>query len=431
MTNILELGIIGDGETDYTENFQEVLDSFKEKGGMLYVPAGSYVVGSLWIHSNTTLYLEAGATLLASADKEKYPVIDEGMVPGFVRGTRRGILFSLNAENVTIKGEGTIDGRGYNWWRKGESDEQRPRTIQFINTNNVLIEGIRILNSPCWTVHPIHCNNVTIHNISIINPYDSPNTDGINPESCKNVKISNCYVDVGDDCITIKSGLERDVFQSKYPCENIVVTNCTFVHGHGGIVIGSEMSGGVRNMTVSNCIFRDTERGIRVKTRRKRGGYVEDIIINNVIMDNVIAGITINEYYKCGASPDDTELFTYELRPIEQSTPYIRNIIISNIIMKNVRAAGMYFLGLPELPITKVKISNADIHVTGCEEGEDSVAVYNIPKSYGDGICLKNVKDVMINDLVLSAKEKAFCFENVQETYVNGKKQDESINCFV
>lgn len=425
MINILEFGVIGDGETDYTEEFQAVLDSFKEKGGMLYVPAGTYIIGSLWIHSNTTIYLEAGAILAASGDKAKYPVIDESMVPGFVRGTRRGILFSLDAKNVTIKGEGTIDGRGYNWWDlwdKGENDERRPRTIQFINTDNVTIEGIRIINSPCWTVHPIHCNNVTIHNISIFNPYESPNTDGINPESCKNVKISDCYIDVGDDCITIKSGLERDVFQSKYACENIVVTNCTFVHGHGGIVIGSEMSGGVRNMTVSNCIFRNTDRGIRVKTRRKRGGFVEDIIVNNVIMDNVIAGITINEYYSCGASAEDTELFTYEERPIEQNTPYIRNIIISNIIMKNVRAAGMYFLGLPELPITKVKISNADIHVTGCEDGANSISVHNIPKSYGDGICLKNVKDVIINDLVLWAKERAFSFENVQETYVNGKK---------
>ena len=229
-------------------------------------------------------------------------------------------------------------------------------------------------------------------------------------------------MDVGDDCVTIKSGLERDLFQKQYPCENITVTNCTFVHGHGGIVIGSEMSGGVRNMTVSNCIFRDTERGIRIKTRRKRGGFVEDIIVNNVIMDNVIAGITMNEYYKIGASPDNMGLFSYEARPIEDTTPYIRNIIISNIIMKKVRAAGMYFLGLPELPITKVKISNADITVTGCEEGEDSISVHNIPKSYGDGICMRNVKDVIINDLVLSAKEQEFYFENVQEAYINGEK---------
>ena len=419
--NILEIGAIGDGVTDNTAILQRALDSLQENGGEVRIPAGKYVTGSLRLYSNTTIYLEAGAVLLASADKEKYPHITEEMVPGFVRGTRQGILFALNAENIAVRGEGTIDGRGYNWWRKGETDEMRPRSIQFINIKRVTIEGIRIINSPCWTVHPIHCDNVTIHNISIFNPYDSPNTDGINPESCRNVKISDCYVDVGDDCITIKSGLERDIFQKQYPCENITVTNCTFVHGHGGIVIGSEMSGGVRNMTVSNCIFRDTERGIRIKTRRKRGGFVEDILVNNIIMDNVIAGITMNQFYKCGASADDIELFDYAVRPVTESTPHIGGINISNVIMKNVRAAGIYFLGLPEMPIENVKIMNADIRVTGCTEGEDSVSVHNIQKSYGDGIVLRNVKNVEISGCSLCAKEKDYIFENAEKTSINGK----------
>ena len=174
-------------------------------------------------------------------------------------------------------------------------------------------------------------------------------------------------------------------------------------------------------MTVSNCIFRDTERGIRIKTRRKRGGFVEDILVNNVIMDNVIAGITMNQYYKCGASPSETELFTYDPRPIEASTPYIGGISISNVIMKNVRAAGIYFLGLPEQPISNVKISNADIRVIGCTEGEDSVSVHNIPKSYGDGIVLRNVKNVEITSCVLSAKEKKYILENAKETKINGE----------
>lgn len=419
--NILEIGAIGDGVTDNTAILQRALDSLQENGGEVRIPAGKYVTGSLRLYSNTTIYLEAGAVLLASADKEKYPHITEEMVPGFVRGTRQGILFALNAENIAVRGEGTIDGRGYNWWRKGETDEMRPRSIQFINIKRVTIEGIRIINSPCWTVHPIHCDNVTIHNISIFNPYDSPNTDGINPESCRNVKISDCCIDVGDDCITIKSGLERDLFQKQYSCENITVTNCTFVHGHGGIVIGSEMSGGVRNMTVSNCIFRDTERGIRIKTRRKRGGFVEDILVNNVIMDNVIAGITMNQFYKCGASADDIELFDYSVRPVTESTPHIGGINISNVIMKNVRAAGIYFLGLPEMPIENVKIMNADIRVTGCTEGEDSVSVHNIQKSYGDGIVLRNVRNVEISGCSLCAKEKDYIFENAEKTSINGK----------
>lgn len=420
--NIKEFGAVADGVTDNTQVIQSAIDSLQPQGGTLFFPAGEYVTGSLALKSFTTLYLEAGATLAASGNYDLYPVMDEQLIPGFTRGTRRGILFSLGAQHITVKGEGTIDGRGYNWWHKGLTDEQRPRTIQFVDSDHISIEGIHIINSPCWTVHPIHCTNVNINKVTIINPYDSPNTDGINPESCKGVKISDCYVDVGDDCLTLKSGLERDAYPKNYPCEDIVITNCTFVHGHGGIVLGSEMSGGVRNVTVTNCVFRDTERGIRIKTRRRRGGYVEDLIVNNVIMDNVIAGITMNGYYKIAASPDNMELFSMEKRPIEESTPWFNNIIISNVIMKNVRAAGIYCLGLPEMPITKVKISNIDMRVTGCEEGEDSISVHNIPKSYGEGIVLKNMKGVIISDCTLQAKCQEYAFENVEDLYINGQK---------
>ena len=423
MLNILDFEVLANGKNDMTDKIQSALNSLKDKGGMVYFPAGQYLCGSLQLYSNTTIYLEAGAVIIASGDYEKFPVITPDEVPGFVRGTRRGILYALNAENITVKGEGTIDGQGQNWWHKGETDEARPRTIQFINVNNVKIEGIHIKNSPCWTVHPIHCNNVNINKITIENPYDSPNTDGINPESCSNVKISDCYIDVGDDCVTIKSGLERDIFPKDYPCENIVVTNCTFVHGHGGIVIGSEMSGGVKNLTVTNCVFRDTQRGIRVKARRARGGYIEDIIINNVIMDSLDAGITINEYYNCGIGPDDMSVFSYEPQPIVDTTPYIKNITISNVIIKNTKAAGIYFLGLPELPISNIKIINADIRVSGTQTGELPIFGYGVGKSYGDGIYLKNAQDVIINDCTLDAQCEKFIFKNVKNIYINGKME--------
>lgn len=180
----------------------------------------------------------------------------------------------MNCKNVSIVGRGVIDGRGQIWWKNPEN-EHRPRVIQTILCDDVVIDGITIINSPMWTIHPMCCNNVRVSNVTINNPVDSPNTDGINPESCSGVHITNCTIDVGDDCLTLKSGTETDYFQKQYPCENIVVSNCVMRNGHGGVVIGSEMSGGVKNITISNCIFDGTDRGIRIKTRRKRGGMLK------------------------------------------------------------------------------------------------------------------------------------------------------------
>lgn len=422
MISVLDRCPLNENTKDYTATVQSILEELKGIGGTINFPAGEYEVGSLRIYDNTTIHLEAGAVLKASADKNLYPVITEELIPGFVRGTRRGILFALNAKNITINGEGTIDGCGYNWWHKGESDEVRPRTVQFLNVDGVTIEGIKIINSPCWTINPIACNNVTIHNVSVLNPYDSPNTDGINPESCKNVKISDCYIDVGDDCIAIKSGLERDLYQKEFACENIVISNCTFVHGHGGVVLGSEMSGGVRNVLVTNCVFQNTDRGIRVKTRRGRGGSIEDVSINNVIMDNVFAGFTINEYYFCGADITDKEIFGLDAKPVNDMTPYIRNIALANVNMKNVLGAGVYFIGLPELPISDIRISNISMNVIGSQEGIDSVMAPNVDKSYGEGIHLKNVNNVSINGCLIKAKTDEIFLDNAEDTYINGKK---------
>ena len=419
--DVLKEGIVPNTNIDNTTSIQQLIDKMKDCGGTLYFSSGVYCVGSIRLYSNITVFIDNGAEISAVADYEKYPVITEQMVNGFVRGTRQGIFFALNEKNICIKGEGTINGNGENWWFKGESDEKRPRTIQLIGCEDIVIQGITIINSPCWTVHPICCNNVTIDNITIRNPYESPNTDGINPESCKNIKISNCYIDVGDDCLTLKSGLEKDIFQKQSSCENVTVTNCTFVHGHGGIVIGSEMSGGVKNITVTNCIFQNTDRGVRIKTRRGRGGIVEDILISNLIMDNVDVGITINGFYACGANEDDMEIFGEEQKEITNSTPSIKNIMISNIIIKNAKGAGVYFFGLPERPVENVKITNIDLRIAPNQFGVQSVMAPRLPKSFGEGIFLKNVKDIVINDCSIYGASDELVLINSKDTYVNGK----------
>ncbi|MBN2147744.1 MAG: glycoside hydrolase family 28 protein, partial [Anaerolineales bacterium] len=248
--NVRQFGAMADGQTLDSGSIQTALDACAERGGgTVYLPAGKYVTGSLFLHDNTTIYLDAGATILGSENPADYPVIHSRW-EGKHQETYAPLIGGVNLQNIAISGRGTIDGRGAMWWKAKKEQtlaHPRPRLISFSDCNNVLIEGITAINSPSWTINPVHCQNVTIHAITIINPADSPNTDGINPDSCRLVHISDCYVSVGDDCITIKSGTEYERPDRYAPCRDITITNCTLERGHGGVVIGSEMSGGVKN----------------------------------------------------------------------------------------------------------------------------------------------------------------------------------------
>lgn len=405
--DVTNYGVVGDGVTNNTKKIAEVIAKMKEiGGGTIYFPPGQYVTGSIILGDNMTLYLDGGATILGSADPEDYPLITNKEIEGYNRGGHTGLVAALGAKNITVTGRGTLDGRGYNWWGTPKN-EHRPRAFQPISCENVRLDGISIINSAMWTVHPVCCRNVTIDGISIKNPADSPNTDGINPESCSNVHISNCQVDVGDDCVTLKSGTEDDLFQKQYPCENITITNCTMNNGHGGVVIGSEMSGGVRNVTISNCVFNGTDRGIRIKTRRKRGGCVEDIRIDNIMMTNVYAPLTINGYYQCGGTdPNDMELFSQEKLPVEESTPVFRNIYISNVTARDVKCAAGYILGIPEMPVTSLHVDNFVCSMTKGDHGiaQSPVMAWHVEPKSGYGFYCENMKDVSFNNVHLDVE---------------------------
>ncbi len=400
--NALDHGVVGDGKTNNTAAIRKITEMIEKRGGgTLYFPPGGYVTGTIELADNMTLYLEGGAEILGSADPADYPMITKEMLPGYNRGGHSGLIKAFRRKNVTITGRGVINGRGQNWWHDPKN-ESRPRAIQPILCDNVLIEGVTIINSAMWTVHPMCCTNVTIDKITIKNPSDSPNTDGINPESCSNVHISNCTVDVGDDCLTLKSGTEDDELQKQYPCENIVVTNCTMLNGHGGVVLGSEMSGGVRNVTISNCVFNGTDRGIRMKTRRKRGGSIEDVCISNIVMDGVLVPFVINGYYQCGgASPDDMSLFSLEKLPPRDDTPVIRNITISNIRAKNVIASAGYIYAIPEQPVEGLKVINysAEMVYTEEEPKDKPIMAFHVKKTHGEGLFCANIKNSVFRDV--------------------------------
>lgn len=424
LLNVCNYGVVGDGKTNNTQNISKVIElAANQGGGTVYFPPGEYVTGTIELKDNITLYLDSGAVILGSENPEDYPMITKEVLKGYNREGHSGLIKAVKCKNISVKGRGIIDGRGEKWW-KNPKNEHRPRAIQPILCDNVLIDGITIRNSAMWTVHPICCNNVTINQITIKNPSNSPNTDGINPESCSNVHISNCTIDVGDDCVTLKSGTEDDELQKQYPCENVVITNCTMLNGHGGVVIGSEMSGGVRNITISNCVFSGTDRGIRIKTRRKRGGYIEDVIISNILMDKVLVPFVINGYYQCGgASPDDMSLFSLEKLPVSDNTPVIKNINISNIRAKNVTASAGYIYGIPEQPVEGLTLSNYSVDMidTEGEPKDKPIMAFHVRKTKGEGIFCANIKNSIFRDI--SVKVINGCgmeFENAEDIRVYG-----------
>lgn len=385
--NILEAGGNNKGEL-CTGAIQSAIDEANQRGGgTVYFPAGDYLTGAIRMKSNTTIHLEAGAVLRFSTNFDHYLPFVQTRWEGSVMQNFSPLIYAFEAENITITGRGKIDGQGYDWWmemyRIHEADPNtleetkyqkmwtaanpdletepyyqktmslkffRPPLIQPFRCKNVRIEGVTIVNSPFWTVNPAFCENVTITGITIENP-PSPNTDGINPTSCKNVHISDCHISVGDDCITIKSGRDIDGRKWDTPTENVTITNCTMLSGHGGVVIGSEVSGSIRKITISNCVFDGTDRGIRLKAARGRGGIVEEIRIDNVVMKNIqLEAIVMNLFYDKNTSEG----------PVTEKTPQFRNIHISNVTGSEVNVAGK-ILGIPEMPIENISFSNINI----------------------------------------------------------------------
>ncbi|MCL6613153.1 MAG: glycoside hydrolase family 28 protein [Firmicutes bacterium] len=362
--DVRAFGARPDGQTPSTAAITAAIEACAAAGGgVVYIPAGRFFTGPLRLKSHVRLHLEAGAHLLFSQDPADYPVL-ETRWEGKEVLTYAPQIYGEDLEGVAVTGRGTLDGRGETWWRLFRAKalaHPRPRLMAFTRCKDVLIEGVRLVDSPAWTINPVMCERVTIAKVTIINPPDSPNTDGIDPDSCRNVYITNCYLDVGDDCIAIKAGREDSPYRT--PCENIVIADCLMLHGHGGVVLGSETSGGIRNVAIANCIFEGTDRGIRLKSRRGRGGFVEDLRATNIIMEKVVCPFVLNMYYDTGGGAIDESAHDLEPHPVTEATPVFRRIHFSNITAREVGAAAAFLYGLPERPLEDVSFDNVWIEM--------------------------------------------------------------------
>jgi hypothetical protein len=383
--DVRDFGAVGDGQTLTTEGLQKAIDACSQNGGgRVVIPSGRYLTGPLFLRSHIQIELEPGAVIIGSTNFSDYPAID-GRWEGIERKIYASLFTGKDLENVSITGQGTLEGQGAVWWaanrKTGELRRElglfgrepenptnapllwpRPRMIYLQNCTNVLVRDISIRNSPSWNVHPVYCVHVTLDNLTIISPPNSPNTDAIDPDSCRDVRISNCYCDVGDDDIVIKSGFNEDGRRVGIPCEDILINNCTFAHGHGGVVIGSETSGSVRNVTVANCVFDGTQRGLRVKTALGRGGVIENFRASNLVMRNIIdTAFSITSTYDRPASDR-----TNAPPPAPEAIPAMRHFHWSDIIVNDTRRVAE-FAGLAESALEDVSLRN--VQVTSAKAG--------------------------------------------------------------
>lgn len=424
--NLKDFGAVGNGVTLCTDAFTKAIQTLSDQGGgHLIVPSGVWFTGPIILKSNIDLHLEMGAVIQFSPDESLYSIIKtsfEGL------DTRRcqSPLSAYGAENISITGQGVIDGNGQFWrpvkkakvteaqWKevlsrpggletkpgywvpdqgyakaqknadlnvpKAVSDEEwnaikrflRPVMISLVDCKNVLLKDVIFQNSPAWNLHPMLCENIIIDGVLARNPAYAQNGDALDLESCKNALIVNSKFDAGDDGICIKSGKDADGRRRGRPCENVVVDGCTVFAGHGGFVVGSEMSGGVRNILVNHCQFLGTDVGLRFKSTRGRGGIVENIFINDISMTDIKTdAITFNMYYggksvaemlADGDNPDNTTEM-----PVTEETPIFRHIDIRNIVCSGAGRA-MEFNGLPEMPIEDITLK--DIHIIAKKDAE-------------------------------------------------------------
>lgn len=462
--SITEFGAVGDGITLNSDAFRKAIEAVSARGGgTVVIPRGIWLTGPVILKSNIRMHADEGALILFSPDKSLYPLIETSF-EGYNTVRCISPIYGKELENVAFTGKGVWDGSGHAWrhvrrekvpppmwkdlvnsggvvsedqktWYPSESymkameqsemnvpmpqeggikeyegmrDFLRPVMVSLVNCKKIMFDGPVFQNSPAWCLHPLMCEDLTIRNITVRNPWYSQNGDGIDIESCRNTLLYNSNFDVGDDAICIKSGKNEDGRKRGIPTENLVIRNCIVYHGHGGVTIGSEMSGGVRNVSVAGCTFMGTDVGIRFKSNRGRGGVVENIWFNDILMTDIpTQAISFNLYYgglsvsEMLAEGKNVETTVGEIPPVTEETPQFKNISMKNITCRGAQQA-IYLQGLPELNLENISMENIDMTAE-------------------NGIACIDAKGIRIKNMRLVAENKPLLFFlNSSDVFISG-----------
>lgn len=421
--NVREFGAYGDGEHDDTNAIQCAIMACPKDSRVL-VPAGVYKISSIFLKDDLTLELAAGAVLSAFTEREKFPVLP-GMIESYDEKTEynlgswegnpldtfSAIVCGINVENVVITGQGTIDGctTFENWWNncKVRNIAWRPRLFFINHCKNVTMHGITVQNSPSWTIHPYFSEHLKFIDVKIKNPANSHNTDGLDPESCTDVLVLGTYISVGDDCIAIKSGKIYMAEKYQTPTSDMTVRQCCMRDGHGAVTVGSEIAAGVKNVHIQDCVFMNTDRGLRVKTRRGRGklSVLDDISFENIDMDNVMTPFVVNSFYFCDPDGKTEYVGSKKPFPVDGRTPSIKSLTFKNIHARNCHVAGTYIYGLPESKIGRLTFENIDFSYA--EDARPGVAAMMLgcEEASRQGMIVNNVEELVLKNVHVNGCE--------------------------
>lgn len=437
--HITRFGAVADGVTLNTNAINNAINACAQKGGgVVLVPTGMWLTGPIVLKSNVNLHLQKNAVLQFTEDFSQYPLV-AGNWEGLPQMRNQSPISATGATHIAITGSGIIDGAGDAWrmvkkdkltesnwkkllasggvlsddkktWYPSESsfkgskfknpgaiapdktpafyqevkDFLRPNLLVLINCSRILLEGVTFQNSPAWCLHPLMSNHITVRNLQVKNPWYAQNGDGIDLESCSNVLVENSTFDVGDDGICIKSGRDEEGRKRGMPTQDVIIRNCTVYQAHGGFVVGSEMSGGAKNIYVSNCTFMGTDIGIRFKTTRGRGGVVENIYINNITMRDIVGEAILFDMYYMAQDPialtgEKREPPKVQELPVTEATPQFRNIYVNNVVANGAEKA-IFVRGLPEMNVSHIVLQNMVIQ-----------AKHGLDMTEGSNITVKNV----------------------------------------
>ncbi len=420
--SVKDFGAVGDGATDDTEAIRMAI-GYLPAGGRLVFPEGVYRTRPLLLKSHMTLELMANARILGTPHREEWPI-----APGAVQSLSgkevyfggfegdscpmyQSLITAQYAEDIRIVGQGFIDGNAEEagWWVDFKSfPAARPRLMFFNRCKDIVIHGIHACQSPSWQLHPYYSENIGIYQVHISAPKISPNTDAIDPESCDHVEIIGCTFAVGDDCIAIKSSKIELGTKLNVPADHHTIRNCLMEHGHGGVVLGSEIGAGVRNLTVSHCYFRQTDRGVRIKSRRGRGKNcrLDGLLFENIRMEDVLTPIAINMWYNCCDPDRESEyVWSREKLPVDERTPYMGRFHFKDIDCTGAEVAACYIDGLPEAPIEEVTFEN--YRVSFADNAKPGIPIMeNFARERCRlGLYLDNVRHILLNSVQVDGFE--------------------------